>query len=141
MSTASYRICAYILLIFLATIYYNILQITILSFTKSEANKSGVNKTEGKTETKSNKWKKGSKGLVRWKPHCNFSGYSLGKLPRRSAEQCGSDCLAYTKCNHFTYAKGFCYIKSASQWVIPNHLNGAICGYIKSRITVLLVRV
>lgn len=46
------------------------------------------NKSKEKTVTKSDKWKKGNKGLVRWRPDCDFFGYSFGQLPRRTFKKC-----------------------------------------------------
>lgn len=78
-------------------IYLLILMVLVLSVTIScgqyQKNTNGEksnqeNKSKEKTVTKSDKWKKGNKGLVRWRPDCDFFGYSFGQLPRRTFKKC-----------------------------------------------------
>lgn len=80
-------------------------------------------------------WQKANKGLVRWKPNCNFtSGFDYATEDRSTTHQCGSVCVSRKHCNHFAFANGICYLKHAPKLLKTKWVNGTDCGFVKTRV-------
>ena len=58
-------------------------------------------------------WTEGVSGAVSWAKDCDFTGHDVAKIDGPE-HNCGKLCYDYSgsKCTHFTWSKGICYIKS-----------------------------
>ncbi len=75
-------------------------------------------------------WKDGSKKRVKWSSDCDYCGMDIQYIPS-SKEECVDHCANNSRCTHFTWANGFCWLKqSDSGSIIPVARNGTNCGYV-----------
>lgn len=58
-------------------------------------------------------WTEDVGGAVSWAKDCDFTGHDVAKIDGPE-HNCGKLCYDYSgsKCTHFTWSKGICYIKS-----------------------------
>ncbi|EFX88189.1 hypothetical protein DAPPUDRAFT_305563 [Daphnia pulex] len=81
-------------------------------------------------------WTEGVGGAVSWAKDCDFTGHDVAKIDGPE-HNCGKLCYDYSgsKCTHFTWSKGICYIKSNARKKAeePSKSPGDVCGYVVSR--------
>lgn len=85
-------------------------------------------------------WHDGFNDEISWANHCDFAGHDIKQQKTLNAEECSGLCLSNSRCTHFTWGIGsVCFMKSA---VNPHPLtfNGAVCGWVRSRINVELLQ-
>ena len=77
-----------------------------------------------------------SSGQVMTAANCDFFGNDLlsGATTSTSVDDCGSQCVKNSNCNHFTYitSNKDCWLKNAIN-PSPTFLSVGICGYVPSR--------
>jgi len=66
--------------------------------------------------------------------NCDFSGYDTSQQISAQNE-CGELCFANPNCTHFTWGYlSYCYMKTSSKGLSKYYAQGALCGYIPSRV-------
>lgn len=79
-------------------------------------------------------WNESEDGAVSWAKDCDFTGHSSVRIDGPE-NGCGKLCLDDKQCTHFTWSKGFCYLKSNFRQKAeePSKSTGDICGYMTAR--------
>ena len=101
-------------------------------------------------------WTASEEGAVSWAKNCDFVGHDTAKMDAPVDTMCGKNCLANTKCTHYTWQQGTCFLKRFYWLLFQQHLllniylfwlfsnprqkaeepskkEGATCGYINER--------
>ena len=81
-------------------------------------------------------WQSGSNGAVKWASNCDFFGGDIGQKSGPAAN-CGDHCAANSQCTHFTWSNDVCYLKKLSGKAVEVDLNGAVCGFVPSRVKII----
>ena len=84
------------------------------------------------TSVSARAWKFGDGGLVRWDNDCDFNGYDISRQSS-SGERCGGMCIENSRCTHFTYVGGTCYLKRNVRGFFEVCKGGHTCGFIPGR--------
>ena len=75
----------------------------------------------------------GSRGQYLWQENCTFDAGRIVNS-REGAETCGDNCWNNKECSTFSIENGKCFLRKLSWLPDIEFKNGAICGYIPSRL-------
>ena len=79
-------------------------------------------------------WQSADSGQILWASGCDFYGGDIGQQSG-PGDQCGAYCKGNVQCTHFTWAANTCYLKKfASGSAADQNKDGAVCGYLPSRV-------
>ena len=78
-------------------------------------------------------WHSADSGQILWASGCDFHGGDIAKQSG-PGDQCGAYCRDNSQCTHFTWTANTCHLKRFSSVAADQNKDGAVCGYLPSRV-------